>query len=834
LEAIKDDDAAVKTYGIGLAVATLRQLLERGVRALHFYTLNLSASVTSILEALAAAHPELKLAGTGSSGRVLPFKTLPSRPEETSRPIFWANRAASFLARTSAGEFSEFPNGRFSLASSPAFGELSDYYLAAKRPKVDRRAIWGTPQSVEDVHAVFAGFLQGRVPALPWCDAAPALETGSIYTNLLWLNKSGFLTINSQPRVNCCPSTDRRFGWGGSDGVVFQKSYLEFFCSPEAFARLLAAMPRYPSLTYHAVDVSGTEWTNVPEGRVTAVTWGVFRGEIVQPTVTDPAAFRVWSKEAYSLWLTHWQSTYDDEAARAGGAGSIASPPGKAALRQAAAVIAGATSASSSATAVHGLAAGGLVEAAAAAANGSGTPAQAKRPAAADSPVSPPSAAAAASVVRAETPDATARRLLSRIHGSYVLVNVVDNEFVDPSADIFAVFREVITEGLGPTELRGRVRELETDNATLREQLLRLRDLQGAAEQDHAAAMARAHEAETEVAHLRSLLREVEASRLVDLQPTHLQAHTPLQHTQALMAQHAHMQAKPPLRPWLSAPGGSTGRGVAVAARDGLTAPSAPALPPGAHLGTGAAGAARPSGPASGRIAAAPHVSASGGIASGMQAGQLPASIAAAGGRRSFGSPAPGSGGGVAVSVAGGFPPSGPAASHTAPSAASNASGSVSMHKVAAFNSAAQRASHTQASPSRVSSAAGRPAQAAGSDAAACAVPVAVGALPRPSGSPVFQVGGDSEGESSAAGSSLLAAGRSQAALQPFALGAKLTSPPVDASAHTPVVPFAAPSGASDGARAAHTAAVLAMVPAPAEGSPVGAPPAAALRGAGV
>lgn len=45
-----------------------------------------------------------------------------------------------------------------------------------------------------------------------------------------------------QPRVNAVPSDDASFGWGPAGGHVFQKAYLEFFCSPGRLDRLLAAL----------------------------------------------------------------------------------------------------------------------------------------------------------------------------------------------------------------------------------------------------------------------------------------------------------------------------------------------------------------------------------------------------------------------------------------------------------------------------------------------------------------------------------------------------------------------------------------------------------------
>jgi methylenetetrahydrofolate reductase (NADPH) len=44
---------------------------------------------------------------------------------------------------------------------------------------------------------------------------------------------------------------------------VFQKAYLEFFCSPEAMQQLLRVVQEYPHLAYHALNHRGDEYTNV-------------------------------------------------------------------------------------------------------------------------------------------------------------------------------------------------------------------------------------------------------------------------------------------------------------------------------------------------------------------------------------------------------------------------------------------------------------------------------------------------------------------------------------------------------------------------------------------
>ena len=76
---------------------------------------------------------------------------------------------------------------------------------------------------------------------------------------------------------------------------------------------LIALMPQYPLLSYHARNFEGKETLNMDEG-ANAVTWGVFPGrEIIQPTVVDTASFRVWSEEAFELWRM-WENIYKKKA----------------------------------------------------------------------------------------------------------------------------------------------------------------------------------------------------------------------------------------------------------------------------------------------------------------------------------------------------------------------------------------------------------------------------------------------------------------------------------------------------------------------------------------
>ena len=113
---------------------------------------------------------------------------------------------------------------------------------------------------------------------------------------LSMLNRNGILTINSQPSVNGAPSSDPIIGWGTPDGYVYQKAYLEFFCSSSYLKYLLSSLEKYPRVNYHIINKSeDINLTNCKTVNPNAVTWGVFPGkEIIQPTVVDPISFMSW------------------------------------------------------------------------------------------------------------------------------------------------------------------------------------------------------------------------------------------------------------------------------------------------------------------------------------------------------------------------------------------------------------------------------------------------------------------------------------------------------------------------------------------------------------
>ncbi|XP_055388622.1 methylenetetrahydrofolate reductase (NADPH)-like [Condylostylus longicornis] len=242
---------------------------------------------------------------------------------EDVRPIFWSNRPKSYIHRTA--NWDDFPNGRWGPRDSPAYGEpfYSMCVAPDERSIQARREMWGEElESVDDVVKIFVNYLKFQNPTkrLPWTNENLGEETQVIKKQLIKLNTLGICTINSQPRVNAALSTDPLFGWGPSGGFVFQKSYIEFFCSPDLWNRIhsyLTTDYKSQSLSFMALNQSGQMTTNVQtfggKSGVNAVTWGVFpNAEIRQPTIVDLDSFNAWKAEAFQLWQVEWASIYDE------------------------------------------------------------------------------------------------------------------------------------------------------------------------------------------------------------------------------------------------------------------------------------------------------------------------------------------------------------------------------------------------------------------------------------------------------------------------------------------------------------------------------------------
>ncbi|XP_006650787.1 probable methylenetetrahydrofolate reductase [Oryza brachyantha] len=309
LDPIKDNEEAVKAYGIHLGTEMCKKVLASGIKTLHLYTLNMEKSALGILQNLGLIE-ESKVA------RSLPWRppTNVFRVKEDVRPIFWANRPKSYISRTLGWD--QYPHGRWGDSRNPSYGALTDYQFTRPRGRGKKlQEEWAVPlKSVEDINERFMNFCQGKLTSSPWSELDGLQpETKIIDDQLVKINLKGFLTINSQPSVNGERSDSPSVGWGGPGGYVYQKAYVEFFCSKDKLDQLIEKSKAFPSLTYIAVDKNGESFSNIPTNAVNAVTWGVFPGkEIIQPTVVDSASFMVWKDEAFEIWSKGWACLFPE------------------------------------------------------------------------------------------------------------------------------------------------------------------------------------------------------------------------------------------------------------------------------------------------------------------------------------------------------------------------------------------------------------------------------------------------------------------------------------------------------------------------------------------
>lgn len=280
LEPIKQDDAKVKEEGIHLSVDMIHKVRERtGIQAFHIYTLNLEKSATCVINDLVGVH---KAATTGTR-------------QPASGTVTW----------------DEFPNGRYTDARSPAFGEMDGYGASLKVPAEEAVRLWGTPVDTDDIARIFTRFIEGKLSCMPWCDIPVWDETMQVLPALVRLNAprceggKSWWTVGSQPAVDGCDSADATFGFGPPGGYIFQKAFVELFLTREDKEALVAAIAKSPTpVTYYAGTCDPASYeTNLGPNGVNTVTWGVFPGkEVAQSTIIEEASFRAWRDEAFAIW----------------------------------------------------------------------------------------------------------------------------------------------------------------------------------------------------------------------------------------------------------------------------------------------------------------------------------------------------------------------------------------------------------------------------------------------------------------------------------------------------------------------------------------------------
>ncbi|KAL9933157.1 hypothetical protein V8E36_007875 [Tilletia maclaganii] len=385
LEPIKNDDAAIKQYGIKQSVEMVlelkRQIPEMG--AFHFCTVNLERSVLAIIDQLGWVGSHRKEQDEQEHNRIISDKSGTATPAEMK--ISFSTAVAEIMARKSgpsgktpveeddlrkaailssqnqtttgpseggvgSASWDEFPNGRYGDSRSPAYGEMDGYGVSLKVPPAEATKLWGSPTTHADISAVFAQYLLGKTPAIPWCDLPLFNETMAIRNYLLALNLSspkgnerdqtlqileqssseeerllaqrikarsdvvckGWWTVGSQPAVAGVSSADDTYGFGPPDGYVYQKAFVEFFVEERCKKWLLEKIEKegHGQVTFFAAKADGEVETNVEPGGVNAVTWAVFPGkEIVQSTIIEEESFKAWRDEAFAIW-GEWACLY--------------------------------------------------------------------------------------------------------------------------------------------------------------------------------------------------------------------------------------------------------------------------------------------------------------------------------------------------------------------------------------------------------------------------------------------------------------------------------------------------------------------------------------------
>ncbi|KAL3621505.1 Methylenetetrahydrofolate reductase 1 [Castilleja foliolosa] len=284
LDPIKENEDAVRAYGIHLGTEMCKKIMakpwaDRGVQ-------------------------NLKVLAVETDSKCFPGKG------KCSSNIL--SRPKSYIARTLGWD--QYPQGRWGDSHNASYGPLSDYHSCGSRDKKLREE-WAVPlNKVEDIYENFMKFCLGILKSSPWSDLDGLQpETNIINEQLVSINLKGFLTINSQPSINRVQSDSPSVEMGWAGGYVYQKAYLEFFCSPDKLNALVDKFKQFPHLTYMAVNKQESWTSNVNKTDVNAVTWGVFPAkEIIQPTIVDPESFLVWKDEAFEIWARRWANLYPE------------------------------------------------------------------------------------------------------------------------------------------------------------------------------------------------------------------------------------------------------------------------------------------------------------------------------------------------------------------------------------------------------------------------------------------------------------------------------------------------------------------------------------------
>lgn len=351
LEASSHDDDLVKSLGIDIIDDIINKIDANSnnfIKGYHFYCLNLEKAVASIFnkskvllpvmdlherskdhdDAIASdsedEQPEPRDVSRRKSSIINENQLMNGQQVLVGRALFDDTKTLMDIStgKGALGKdatWDEFPNGRFGDSNSPAYGEIDGYGPNLKLQTKEVEDTWGSPETVKDISKLFHDYLSNKIHVLPWVDTELSPETGLIQEELFELNEKGWFTLASQPAVDGCRSTDKIFGWGPSNGVIYQKPFVEFFIPKKQWdSELMVKLSEdldSRTITYYCGDSQGHIKSNLPLGAdapksKNAITWGVFPlKEVLQPTIIDYESFKAWNEEAFLLWL-EWARCY--------------------------------------------------------------------------------------------------------------------------------------------------------------------------------------------------------------------------------------------------------------------------------------------------------------------------------------------------------------------------------------------------------------------------------------------------------------------------------------------------------------------------------------------
>ncbi|ODV65541.1 methylenetetrahydrofolate reduct [Hyphopichia burtonii NRRL Y-1933] len=354
------DDDKVKSLGIDIIddiITNINNHTDNRIRGYHFYCLNLEKAVASIInksnvllpimdlhesvdnndDAIASDSDDDLDANQVRMNRRKSSIVNENEPSTSKQDVLNGQKSLigkallddkKTLVDISIGKgalgkdatWDEFPNGRFGDSNSPAYGEIDGYGPTLKLHSTKEiENTWGSPESTKDIIRVFIDYLSNKIDLLPWVDTELSPETALIQEELFELNNKGWFSLASQPAVDGCKSSDKIFGWGPSNGVIYQKPFVELFVPKKDWNDII--YPRMKSwfdskvVTYYLGDCQNKITSNLSIGpnshnSKSAITWGVFPlKEVLQPTIIDYESFKAWNEEAFLLWL-EWARCY--------------------------------------------------------------------------------------------------------------------------------------------------------------------------------------------------------------------------------------------------------------------------------------------------------------------------------------------------------------------------------------------------------------------------------------------------------------------------------------------------------------------------------------------